>query len=120
MEVSLIAVIVGAVIYILYGTIYYSLRLKGKEGANHPAHYAAAVLIGFISSFLIGALVQAFHQQGILPGAFLGLIVGLLISVVYVKNSLFGLLSRRNMYIAIGDHLIIFPLIGAIHGYFLF
>lgn len=46
-------------------------------------------------------------------------LIGLIISMVYLKNSLFGLMSKKSFLIAIGDHLIIFTLLGAIHGLFM-
>jgi len=36
----------------------------------------------------------------------------------FFENALFGLVNKRNFFIAIGDHFIIFTLLGALHGLF--
>ncbi|MCA1066255.1 DUF1761 domain-containing protein [Rossellomorea sp. AcN35-11] len=117
LEVNLPALLVGAVVYMVYGGIYYSILL-GKKGQDRsgPIKYIVAVIVAFISSFLIGLLVQSTGAAGLAEGAMVGGIIGILISIVYLKNTLFGLISNRMFLIAVGDHLVIFTVLGAIHG----
>lgn len=120
LDVNLLAILVGAVLYMVYGGIYYSILLGKKEqDSKGPIKYAVAVIVAFISSLLVGILVQATGSNGLVEGALTGVFIGILISIVYLKNALFGLMTNRMFLIAIGDHLIIFPLLGAIHGWFL-
>jgi len=111
-----LAIFVGGILYMIYGAIYYSI-LVGKENQSKGAlKYVISVIVAFISSTSIAILVQATNAHGLLEGAFVGGIIGILILLVYLKNTLFGLLNKRNFLIAIGDHLIIFTLLGALHG----
>ncbi|WP_226672703.1 DUF1761 domain-containing protein [Rossellomorea aquimaris] len=119
-DLNLFAFLAGAVLYMIYGGIYYSILLgkKDQDGAG-PVKYVVAVLVAFISSALVGVLVQGTESSGLASGALVGGIVGILVSIVYLKNALFGLMTKRMFLIAIGDHLIIFTLLGALHGWFL-
>lgn len=112
-----VAIIVGGLLYMIYGGVYYSI-LVGKEKQSKGAlKYVISVIVAFISSFFVALLVQASGSEGLLEGAAVGLIIGILISIVYLKNTLFGLVSKKNFSIAIGDHLIIFTLLGVLHGF---
>ncbi|MGD6818118.1 DUF1761 domain-containing protein [Metabacillus sp. 113a] len=120
-QMNVWAILAGGALYMIYGAIYYSILLKnkGEFAANEskgPGKYAASAAIAFISSLLIGILVVSAGAETWISGAAAGFIVGLIITLVYLKNSLFGLLSRRALFIAAGDHLIIFTLLGAVHG----
>ncbi|PFG07379.1 DUF1761 domain-containing protein [Bacillus sp. es.034] len=119
-DLNLPAFMVGAVLYMIYGGIYYSILLgkKDQDGAG-PVKYVVAVSVAFISSALVGVLVQATNSGGLTSGALIGGLIGILISIVFMKNALFGLISKRMFLIAIGDHLIVFTLLGALHGLFL-
>ncbi|MGD7045701.1 DUF1761 domain-containing protein [Jeotgalibacillus proteolyticus] len=117
---SPIAVLFGAILYIIYGTVYYSILLKDKkEQSTPPIHYVISIIIAFISSFLIGILVQSTGAEGMAQGALIGFIMGAVITLVYFKNSLFGLITKKNFTIAAGDHLVIFTLLGTLHGFFI-
>jgi hypothetical protein len=128
-NLNYIAIIVGGVLYILYGTIYYSVLLSDKKGSNNKnfienqskgsTKYIFSVIIAFISSFLVAILVQASGANTWLEGVGVGFIIGILMTIVYLKNSLFGLMSNKAFLIAIGDHLIIFSLLGGLHGLFI-
>lgn len=121
-----ISVLAGALLYMVYGGIYYSILLSDKQAAknkevadnevNGPIKYVVAVIVAFISSFIVGILVQATGSDTLLEGLTLGFMVGVIISIVYLKNSLFGLLTNRTLMIAIGDHLVTFTLLGGLHG----
>lgn len=112
------AVLAGGILYMIYGGIYYTIMV-GKENQSKGAlKYIVSVIVAFISSIFIAILVQATGSSDLMDGAVIGVIVGILISIVYLKNTLFGLVSTKNCFIAIGDHLIIFTLLGALHGFF--
>lgn len=115
-----IAIIVGGLLYMVYGGIYYSVLLSGKKenASNGAFKYIYSVIIAFISSFLMAILIQMTGAETCIQGALIGFIIGIFIKMVYVKNALFGLLSKRSMLIAIFDHVIIFTLLGALHGCF--
>jgi hypothetical protein len=116
---NILAVVGGAILYMVYGAIYYSVLVgKGKQGEG-SLKYVVSVVVAFISSLLLALLVQATSSTGLLEGAAVGGIIGILISLVFLKNAMFGLINKRNLYIAIGDHLIIFTLLGAFHGLFI-
>ncbi len=120
LDVNLPALLAGAGLYMVYGGIYYSSLLGKKDQDNvGPVKYVVAVLVAIISSLLVGMLVRAAGASGIAEGALFGGIIGILIALVYLKNALFGILSKRMFLIAIGDHLVIFTLLGAVHGLFL-
>lgn len=126
-NIQYLPIIVGGIVYMLYGGIYYSVVLSNKnknkdmlENQNKgPVKYIYSILLAFISSFLLGVLIQSVESDQLLAGVGIGFIIGLLISLVYLKNSLFGLMSKKSFLIAIGDHLIIFTLLGTIHGLFM-
>lgn len=121
-ELNFIAIIGGTLLYMIYGTIYYSILLGKKKARDDqsegPIKYIVSIIAAFISSLFVAILVQATASEGFFEGAGVGIIIGMLISIVYLKNSLFGLMSRNSFLIAIGDHLIIFTLLGALHGLF--
>jgi Protein of unknown function (DUF1761) len=117
-DVNAAATLTGGLMYMIYGGIYYSLLLGKKKdaGSKGPLKYVFSVIAAFISSFLVGVLVQAVGADGLMSGLAIGLIIGLLISLVYCKNTLFGLMTKQSCMIAIGDHLVIFILLGLLHG----
>jgi hypothetical protein len=117
-EINLLSIIVGGIMYMIYGGIYYSILLGKKKtnGSEGPIKYIYSVLVAFVSSFLVAVLVQAAGAESPAAGLMIGFIIGLLISLVYFKNTLFGLLLKRSCLIAIGDHLVIFTLLGLLHG----
>ncbi|QUG40051.1 DUF1761 domain-containing protein [Psychrobacillus sp. INOP01] len=123
-NINYLPVLVGGIIYMVYGGIYYSLVLSNKNKhedittheSKGPFKYIYSVIMAFISSFLMALLVQNIGVNDLLGGAGIGFIVGLIITMVYLKNSFFGLISKKSFMIAIVDHLIIFTILGAIHG----
>lgn len=122
-------VILGGIAYMVYGGIYYSVILSNKKKSNHKDilanqsngsfKYIYSVIIAFINSFLMALLIQSTGSENVLVGMGVGFIIGLIITLVYVKNSLFGLMSKKSLLVAIGDHLVIFTLIGLIQGFYL-
>ncbi|TQR21216.1 DUF1761 domain-containing protein [Psychrobacillus vulpis] len=117
-NMNFIAILAGGLLYMIYGGIYYSVLLSGKKDnqSNGPFKYIYSVIIAFINSFLVAILLQATSSDSVLQGAAIGFIIGIIITMVYVKNALFGLISKKSLVIAIGDHLIIFTLLGILHS----
>lgn len=122
-ELNIIAIIVGGLFYMVYGGIYYSIRLGGDKlpdkkhnEVEGPIKYIFSVVVAFISSFIMAVFVQATGSEGIGAGMIVGFMVGLVITLVYMKNRLFGLMTNQSFMIAVGDHLVIFTLLGALHG----
>lgn len=126
MDLSYLAILAGGILYMIYGTIYYSIMLSDKkenknkdileQQSEGPFKYIYSVVIAFINSLLVAVLVQATGAETWTDGLMVGLIIGVLITLIYFKNSLFGLMSRRVFFIAIGEHLVIFTLLGILHG----
>lgn len=113
------AVLIGAVLYMVYGAVYYSVLVGKKKQAPGAMKYVVSVIVAFLSSFVVAVLVQMTGANNLMEGAAIGGMIGIVISLVYVKNVLFGLVTKQNGLIAIGDHLIIFSILGAFHGLFL-
>ncbi|WP_342600175.1 DUF1761 domain-containing protein [Psychrobacillus sp. FSL H8-0483] len=118
-NINYVAIIIGGFLYMIYGTIYYSILLSNKKEnqTNGPLKYIYSVIIAFISSFLVAILINLAGADTLLQGALFGFVIGIIIKMVYVKNALFGLISKKSTLIAICDHLIIFTLLGALHGW---
>ncbi|WP_430786902.1 DUF1761 domain-containing protein [Virgibacillus flavescens] len=125
-SINYLPVIVGGIVYMMYGGIYYSILLSDKKAntrdikkteSKGPFKYIYSVIIAFIISFFMAVLVQSIGADNLINGKIIGLVIGLLISMVYLKNALFGLISKKALIIAIGDHLVIFTLLGIIHGW---
>jgi hypothetical protein len=125
-ELNIIAIIIGGLLYMVYGGIYYSVRLGGdkhpekkQNEVEGPMKYVFSVVVAFISSFIMAVFVQATGSDRIVAGMLIGFMVGLIIALVYLKNILFGLMTKQSFMIAVGDHLVIFTLLGALHGWML-
>ncbi|MFB5086111.1 DUF1761 domain-containing protein [Psychrobacillus sp. PGGUH221] len=118
-NLNYVAIIIGGLLYMIYGTIYYSVLLgnKKEKQTEGPLKYIYSVIIAFISSILMAILINATGAETLFQGAIIGFIIGVIIKMVYVKNSLFGLISKKSTIIAICDHLVIFTLLGALHGW---
>lgn len=121
-QLNLLPIILGGVLYMVYGGIYYSALLSNKSQevlqhqSNGPFKYIYSVLVAFVNSFLVANLIQITGAESLIEGLMLGFILGLVITLVYIKNALFGLMSKRALLIAIGDHLVVFTLLGVLHG----
>lgn len=121
----LLAILAGGLLYIIYGTIYYSILLSDKkkstpeglfEQKKGPVKYIFSIIIAFISSFLVSLLIQALGSASAYEGALTGFMIGFIITIVYFKNCLFGIISKKAFVIAIGDHLVVFTLLGLLQG----
>ncbi|RIW27665.1 DUF1761 family protein [Bacillus salacetis] len=116
-------ILIGGIVYVVYGAVYYSFTVgkKKSEGdgqSTGPAKYILSVILAFISSFFVGVFVHSLDAAGLIGGGAIGLAIGMLVTLLYLKNSLFGLISKKSFSIAAGDHLVIFTLLGILHGFF--
>lgn len=127
-SINYLSVLIGGLVYILYGGIYYSIAVSNKKESNKSIlgqqsrgllKYLYSVILAFAGSFFMAVLIQAMALEAAGAGALIGFLVGLLISLLYLKNMLFGLLNKQSYLIAVGDHLIAFTLLGFIHGLFI-
>ncbi len=123
-ELNFIAIIIGTLLYMVYGGIYYSVRLGGDKHPEKKQNevegsmkYIFSIVVALISSFIMAVFVQATGSDGIPEGMLIGFMIGLIITLVYLKNRLFGLMTKQSFLIAVGDHLVIFTLLGALHGW---
>ncbi|SFB02881.1 MULTISPECIES: DUF1761 domain-containing protein [unclassified Bacillus (in: firmicutes)] len=126
-ELNYLAVLVGGIIYMGFGAIYFSPILFGNkwvelnkvefnEGTNNTLSYVGSALVAMLSSLLMAVVVHLTGADGVLSGLTVGLLIGLFVSLAYLKNTLFGLTNKKVFFIAIGDHLIIFTVLGILHG----
>jgi hypothetical protein len=122
---SYLSVLIGAIVYILYGGIYYSVVLSPKkkdsgEILKHqsagPLKYIYSVVAAFVISFIMAMIIHLIGSDSLPVNIGIGFLVGLIITLVYLKNMLFGLMSKKAFFVAIGDHLVIFTVLGAVHG----
>lgn len=126
MELNFLAVLVGGILYMVFGALYYSPVLFGnvwvkanKLSDQHMKNgliYVGAAFVAFVSSFLIAVLVQATGADDLVSGMVLGGVIGLLVTLVYWKNTLFGLMNKKVFAIAVGDHLISFMMLSILHA----
>jgi hypothetical protein len=123
---SYLSVLIGAIAYALYGGIYYSVVLspkkKDSEGILHrqsagPLKYIYSVIAAFVISFVMAIIIHSIGSDSLLIDVGTGFLIGLMITLVYLKNRLFGLMPKRSFFVAIGDHLVIFTILGIIHGF---
>jgi Protein of unknown function (DUF1761) len=122
-DLNFLAIIVGGLMYMMFGALYFSPILFGNswvqlhtQKTNDGLKYGGSAIIAFISSFLVSLLVHATNANGLMDGIFIGLTVGIIIALVYLKNALFGLMTKKAYAIAVGDHIIAFSLLGGLHG----
>ncbi|ASS73690.1 hypothetical protein CIG75_00995 [Tumebacillus algifaecis] len=124
-ELNVWAILLGGLLYMAFGALYYSpllfgntwVRANGLQDTymNNPMLYVGAAIVAFASSFLIAVIVQVTGADDILSALGVGLSVGLLAALGLLKNTLFGMTTRKVFAIAIGDHLIAFTLLSILH-----
>lgn len=72
--------------------------------------------VAFISSFLIALIVQVTGADSLLSGLMIGMLIGILAALAYLKNTLFGMTSIKIFAISITDHIISFTLLSILHA----
>jgi uncharacterized Tic20 family protein len=127
-SINFLPVIAGGIVYMVYGGIYYSIALSKKKKQDQeflqneskgPFKYIYSVILAFIISFILAVMLHTLGSESLAQGAGIGFTIGAIISMVYLKNALFGLMSKKSCLIAIGDHLLIFTLLGTIQQLFM-
>ncbi|MGD6793948.1 DUF1761 domain-containing protein [Metabacillus indicus] len=120
---NIIAVLAGGLLYMAFGAFYYSPLLFGKAwtsmhpgGVKDSVKYTGSAVIALLTSFLIFTLIQLTGADGAGPGLLTGLIVGAVLALAYLKNTLFGLMNWKSYVIAVLDHVIACSLLGVLHG----
>jgi len=127
MDLNVFAIIIGGLMYMLFGAFYYSPVLFGnkwaelndvdlKEAGSKP--FLAAFLVAFFNSLFIAILVQLTGTETVSEAILLGIVIGAILSFSYFKNMMFGLMKKSVFFIAIGDHVIILTLLSILHTFF--
>ncbi|MDF2962156.1 MAG: hypothetical protein K0S39_3891 [Paenibacillus sp.] len=126
-ELNYLAVLVGGLVYMAFGALYYSPVLFGntwvqlnkanldKRKSQTPM-FVSSPVVAFLSSVLMAVIVQAVHADDLGSGLLLGIMMALLLALAYFKNAAFGLMSGKAYAIAIGDHAIAFVILGVLHS----
>ncbi|UTR12838.1 DUF1761 domain-containing protein [Evansella sp. LMS18] len=122
------AVLAGAVIYMVSGMVYYTvlgnrwvdlLNIKNPEQPN----YGLLSFVTLLTSLILFGLIRFSGAETFTGGAFAGLLTGLIVSLAYSKDFIFGLgTSTKNalhvFLIAAGYHAIALTLIGGVMALF--
>ncbi|QGQ95637.1 DUF1761 domain-containing protein [Paenibacillus psychroresistens] len=127
MDLNYLAVLAGGIVYMAFGALYYSPLLFGKHAVSLKKNqgeketkdalkYPGAALVGFLSSFLLALIVQVSGADDVVSGLVIGLVIGFLLALAYLKNTLFGLTSKKAYALAVSDHFIIFIILGILHA----
>ncbi|AYC28595.1 DUF1761 family protein [Paenisporosarcina cavernae] len=117
MSLNWLAILVGAIAYALFGVIYYSVQQKKKETETKAAtNYLVALSVALVVSVLVQGILQKTGTITWESGLVVGLSIGIIVSLVYVKNYVFGLLTKSVFYLVIWDHIIAITLVGFVQG----
>lgn len=123
------SIVTGVILYIALGMLYYSPALFGhtwvdmlKIKAEEP-NYLALTLVTIVTSTVLSLLLSWTGAENFMDGALTGLALGLIVSLSYAKDFLFGLGSHtrnplRTYVIAAGYHIIALPIIAAAMMFF--
>lgn len=127
-NVNILAVIVGAVINMALGFLWYSKALFGKQwmaamgktedqlGSPGPG-YALTTLGAIVSSFTLALIVNAAGSASLLEGALTGLTVAIgLIATAFAAEYIFADRGMKLYLINAGYHVVAFTLVGALFG----
>lgn len=123
----ILAIILGVVIYMVSGMIYYSVL--GKRWVDllnikpDQPNYGLLTLVTVLTSTILYSLLRLSQAETLLDGAFIGGLVGLIVAFAYAKDFIFGLgTNSKNakgvFFIAVGYHVIALTLIGAVMMFF--
>ncbi|WP_349408950.1 DUF1761 domain-containing protein [Pseudalkalibacillus sp. SCS-8] len=125
MELNILAIIVGGFLYMAFGAFYYSpilfgntwgqLNNIGEEGMR-PINFVWSGVVAFASSFVMALIVGLTGADDVGSGLLIGALVGILLFLGLFKNTVFGMTSKKVFAIAVGDHVIIFCLLGILHA----
>ncbi|MFA9559159.1 DUF1761 domain-containing protein [Evansella sp. AB-rgal1] len=122
------AVILGVIIYMASGMIYYSiLGNRWVEELNikpEQPNYGLLTLVTVLTTFVFFIILQLSQAETLLDGALLGAGVGFIVSLAYAKDFIFGLGSSSKKqvvvyFIAVGYHIIALTIIGIVMMFFI-
>lgn len=123
------SILTGVVLYIALGMLYYSPILFGNmwiELLNIKAedpNYLLLTLVTVVTSTVLSLMLSWTGAETFMDGTLTGLALGLIVTLSYAKDFLFGLGSHtknplRTYVIAAGYHLIALPIIGTVMMFF--
>jgi hypothetical protein len=127
MNLNYWAVLAGGLMYMAFGALYFSPIMFGKTWsrlndrqsgaqAGNPFNYVGSALAAFLSSLLIAVLIRLAGAEDVWSGLSLGLLIGMVVALAYLKNALFGLATNKAVAVAVGDHLISLTLLSLLHA----
>ena len=122
------AIAIGFIIYMVSGMIYYSLLgnrwVSELEIKPDQPKYGLLTAVTLLTTAVLYFLLQVSLAETLLDGAFIGLGVGVIVSLAYAKDFIFGLgsCSKKPLVlycIAVGYHLIALTIIGTVMMFFI-
>ena len=124
----ILAIIIGVMIYMVSGMIYYSiLGNRWEELLNikpEQPNYGLLTLVTILTTVVLYGILLLSQAATLLDGALVGAGVGLIVALAYAKDFIFGLGSSSNKpvslyFIAIGYHIIALTTIGTVMMFFI-
>ncbi|MDV2581534.1 DUF1761 domain-containing protein [Alkalibacillus haloalkaliphilus] len=124
----LIAIILGVIIYMVLGMVYYSPKVLGRLWIKHlniqefkTPRYDVLSLATFLTVSILYFILRWSEANTALEGLYLGALVGVLVALAYAKDFVFGLgentgSSLKVYFIAVGFHIIALSVIGLVMG----
>lgn len=124
----ILAIILGVVIYMGSGMIYYSvlgnrwvdlLNIKPEQ-----PNYGLLTLVTLLTVTILYGVLRLSQAETLVDGALIGGSVGVIVALAYAKDFIFGLGtnskdSRSVYFIAIGYHIIALTIIGTVMMFFI-
>ncbi|GEN44611.1 DUF1761 domain-containing protein [Alkalibacillus haloalkaliphilus] len=124
----LLAIILGVIIYMVLGMVYYSPKVLGRLWVKYlniqefkTPRYDVLSLATFLTVSILYFILRWSEANTALEGLYLGALVGLLVALAYAKDFVFGLgentgSSLKVYFIAVGFHIIVLSVIGLVMG----
>ncbi|WP_017187173.1 DUF1761 domain-containing protein [Alkalibacillus haloalkaliphilus] len=124
----LLAIILGIIIYMVLGMVYYSPKVLGHLWINYlniqefkTPRYDVLSLATFLTVSILYFILQWSEANTPFEGLYIGLLVGVLVALAYAKDFVFGLgentgSSLKVYFIAVGFHIIALSVIGMVMG----
>ncbi|MGD7043100.1 DUF1761 domain-containing protein [Jeotgalibacillus proteolyticus] len=119
------SILLGVLIYIVIGMVYYSPLLFGLKWVNllniqdPKPNYGLLSLTALLTTIVLYALLQFAAADSFASGALIGVAAGIIVTLAYAKDFLFGLgtntkQSRMVFLIGAGYHVIALSIIGGV------
>ncbi|WP_026690898.1 DUF1761 domain-containing protein [Alteribacter aurantiacus] len=122
----ILSILLGVIIYISIGMLYYSPLLFGNKWVEvlnikeaNPPNYGLVSLVTLVITVVLYLLLQVAGAQTIIDGFLVGLLTGVIVTLAYGKDFLFGLGAHTKneqltFVLAAGYHLLALTIIGAV------